>query len=70
VGRQRPHAAPERGQVPDRAGTRRPKTPSLQALWIDPITTIFCSEQWRPRKCDMGIRPAADRGLIAVLDEL
>jgi hypothetical protein len=47
-----------------------PKTPSLQALWIDPITTIFCSEQWRPRKCDKGIRPAADRGLIAVLDEL
>ncbi|HWM13143.1 MAG TPA: hypothetical protein VNO56_01530 [Gaiellaceae bacterium] len=47
-----------------------PKTPSLQALWIDPITTIFCSEQWRPRRCDKGIRPPADRGLIAVLDEL
>jgi hypothetical protein len=47
-----------------------PKTPTLQPLWIDPITTIFCSEQWRPRKCDKGIRPPADRGLIAVLDEL
>jgi hypothetical protein len=47
-----------------------PKTPSLQPLWIDPITTIFCSEQWRPRRCDRGVRPPADRSLIAVLDEL
>ena len=52
---------------PEGAG---PKTPALHGLWIDPITKIFCSEQWRPRKCDKGIRPPADRGLIAVLDEL
>jgi len=52
---------------PEGAG---PKTPALHGLWIDPITKIFCSEQWRPRKCDKGIRSPADRGLIAVLDEL
>jgi hypothetical protein len=28
-----------------------PKTPSLQALWTHPITTVFCSPHWRPRRC-------------------
>jgi hypothetical protein len=46
-----------------------PRTPSLQALWLDPISTIFCSDQWRPRRCGKGIRPPADRSLIAVVDE-
>jgi hypothetical protein len=44
-----------------------PPTPSLQALWIDPLTTIFCS--WRPRMCGLNARPAAERALVAPLDE-
>jgi hypothetical protein len=47
---------------------RGPRTPSLQALWVDPITTIFCSSQWRPRPCD-GVRPRQQRRLIATLED-
>lgn len=47
---------------------RGPRTPSLQALWVDPITTIFCSSQWRPRRCD-GVRPRQQRRLIAALED-
>jgi hypothetical protein len=49
---------------PEGAG---PRTPSLQALWIDPLTTIFCS--FRPRMCGKNVRPPAERALVAPLDE-